>query len=256
MTKEEHKTTDIIKQRPLRRRQNKKTSDNHPRMLVSLTYTHAQDSLGNVITRTTIVILQQRGKSSLLDLVSSHDRSLYKNCQYGKDRYSTVDCPPPPRNLRIRCRRFFRIIIGVQRISLNSEKSPQKSSFLCKVYKYCHNFPVCKTICYTVCKTICYTVCKTICYTVCKTICYTVCKTICYTVCKTICYTVCKTVCNTVCKTICNTVCKTVCNTVCKTVCKTVCNTVCNTVCKTASGPSPVQIGESLINSISLPLFW
>ena len=96
MTKEEHKTTDIIKQRPLRRRQNKKTSDNHPRMLVSLTYTHAQDSLGNVITRTTIVILQQRGKSSLLDLVSWHDRSLYKNCQYGKDRYSTVDCPPPP----------------------------------------------------------------------------------------------------------------------------------------------------------------
>ena len=51
---------DIIKQRPLRRRQNKKTSDNHPRMLVSLTYTHAQDSLGNVITRTTIVILQHR----------------------------------------------------------------------------------------------------------------------------------------------------------------------------------------------------
>ena len=52
------KTTDIIKQRPLRRRQNKKTPDNHPRMLVSLTYTYAQDSLGNVITRTTIVILQ------------------------------------------------------------------------------------------------------------------------------------------------------------------------------------------------------
>ena len=51
---------DIIKQRPLRRLQNKKTSDNHPRMLVSLTSTHAQDTLGNVITRAAIVILQQR----------------------------------------------------------------------------------------------------------------------------------------------------------------------------------------------------
>ena len=48
---------DIIKQRPLRRRQNK-TSDHHSLMLVSLAYTHAQDSLGNVVTRTTIVILQ------------------------------------------------------------------------------------------------------------------------------------------------------------------------------------------------------
>ena len=51
---------DKIKQRPLRRRQNKKTSDHHSRMLVSLAYTHAQDSLGNFVTRTTIVILQQR----------------------------------------------------------------------------------------------------------------------------------------------------------------------------------------------------
>ena len=87
----------------------------------------------------------RRGKSSLLDLVSWYDCSLYKNCQYGKDRYSTVDCPPPPPNLRFRGRGFFRIIIDVPRNSLNSEKSPQKSSFSCKVYKYCHNFPVCKT---------------------------------------------------------------------------------------------------------------
>ena len=61
MTKEELQNYGhyIIKQRPLRRRQNKKTSDHHSRMFVSLAYTHAQDSLGNVVTRTTMVILQQ-----------------------------------------------------------------------------------------------------------------------------------------------------------------------------------------------------
>ena len=38
-------------------------------MLVSLTitYTHAQDSLGNVITRTTIVILQQTAGGVLFE---------------------------------------------------------------------------------------------------------------------------------------------------------------------------------------------
>ena len=37
----------------------KMSSDNNTRMVVLLAYTHAQDSLGNVITRTTIVISQQ-----------------------------------------------------------------------------------------------------------------------------------------------------------------------------------------------------
>ena len=37
---------------------NKKTSDNHQRMLVSLAYTLTLDGLGNFIARTTIVILQ------------------------------------------------------------------------------------------------------------------------------------------------------------------------------------------------------
>ena len=48
-------------------------------MLVSLTYTHAQDSLGNVITRTTIVILQHVFKKLLWCLAV-----------WGKKRYSSI----------------------------------------------------------------------------------------------------------------------------------------------------------------------
>ena len=81
MTKKNYKTTDIIKLRPLRRRQNKKTFDNHSLMLVSLAYTHAQDSLGNVITRTTIVILQQSSTNIIVNHLQHHH--LLPNSQFG-----------------------------------------------------------------------------------------------------------------------------------------------------------------------------
>ena len=49
---------------------NKKTPVNNTLMLISLTYAHTQDSLGNVITRTTLVILQQESNMYIYPFAS------------------------------------------------------------------------------------------------------------------------------------------------------------------------------------------
>ena len=79
---------------------NKNTSDNHMHMLVSLTHFHEQNRLGNVITRTTLVILQHV-LPMVLCFVCIFQRSAWELYVQYFDNVSSVQRMEVPTNVSV-----------------------------------------------------------------------------------------------------------------------------------------------------------